>query len=184
MNYINYKKNELSRIKISEITGQLPDLRNVNKAKVISEWLMDWLDSVDLTNHLLPTKAEFAYTLGVSLGTIQNVFKILEDKDYIFLKQRIGAIIKNKNTSIALKKQTSKSDITFQQVKNYIYTELNIGDILPASRTLAKELNVSLHTVRLAVNKLINDGILEDTEKGITLLNKNFTNKKICSRCL
>lgn len=178
MNYINYKKNELIKLKISDIGENLPDLKNVNKAKVISEWLMNWLDSVNLTNHLLPTKEEFAYTLGVSLGTIQNVFKILEDKEYIFLKQRIGAVIKNKNSSIAVKKQTSKADITFQKVKDYIADELNINDTFPPSRTLAKKLNVSLHTIRLSINKLINDGTLQKTENVIILVNKNFENKK------
>ena len=83
MNYINYKKNTLNKLKVSDINMPIPNLKNENKTQVISEWLIQWLDSVDFNNYLLPTKAEFAYSLGVSLGTVQNVFKILEDKGYI-----------------------------------------------------------------------------------------------------
>ena len=61
---------------------------------------------------LLPTKADLAYYLGVSLGTIQNVLKILEDKEYIYSKQRIGSIIKDKNDNLSeMRKKTSKKDI-------------------------------------------------------------------------
>ena len=92
MNYTSYKKNELIKLKFSDIDLPVPDLKNTNKSQVIADWLMMWLDSKNLDGYLLPSKAEFAYSLGVSLGTVQNVFKILETKNYIFLKQKIDKI--------------------------------------------------------------------------------------------
>ena len=91
MGYINYKKNDLKRIKIEDMKVSLPDLRNVNKTQKITDWLTERIENGLKDNsigigYLLPTKAEFAYALGVSLGTIQNVLKILEDKNYIYSK--------------------------------------------------------------------------------------------------
>jgi len=172
MNYVNYKKNELRKLTVSDIDLALPNLKNTNKSEEISKWIMKWIDTdlkkgqIEIGN-LLPTKAEFAYSLGVSLGTIQNTFKILEDKNYIFLKQRIGAIIKDKkDTSIKVRKQTSKQDIATEEIKTYIKnTKLGIGDKLPSSRQLSKLTEISLNTIRVSVNKLMNDNILEYNNK-------------------
>ena len=78
MNYTNCSNNKLSKLSVSDITSPLPDLKNTVKTDTIADWLISWLESNNIEGALLPTKAEFAYALGVSLGTIQNVFKILE----------------------------------------------------------------------------------------------------------
>ena len=78
---------------------------------------MAWIDKALETQkisygYLLPTKAELAYALGVSLGTIQNVLRMLEDNDYIYSKQCIGSIIKDRNDMESeIRKRTSKKDI-------------------------------------------------------------------------
>ena len=80
------KKNSLRQIRPDEISISLPDLKNsdVPKAVTISKWLMEWIDTdleagrVEIGN-LLPGKAEFAYLLGVSIGTIQNSLRFVED---------------------------------------------------------------------------------------------------------
>lgn len=180
MNYINYKKNELIKLKVSDIELSFPNLKNTNKAQAISEWLIEWLKSNQLDGALLPTKAEFAYSLGVSLGTIQNVFKILEDKNYIFLKQRIGAIIKSGKDSVKLRKQTSKTDIAVEVIKEYILSSgMNLGEKFPSSRRMAKMTEISLNTIRLSINKLISDGILKLTGDGVVLNNKDFKVEKV-----
>ncbi len=180
MNYVNYKKNELKKLKVSDINLKYPDLKNLNKAQTIANWLITWIDANNFENSLLPTKAEFAYSLGVSLGTIQNVFKILEDKGYILLKQRIGAIINNTTDSQIMRKQTTKVDIAAETIKDYILSsQMNIGDKFLSTRRLAKLTNISLNTIRLAVNKLINDGVIKQTESGLVLNKNNFeVNKK------
>ena len=182
MNYINYKKNTLNKLKVSDINMPIPNLKNENKTQVISEWLIQWLDSVDFNNYLLPTKAEFAYSLGVSLGTVQNVFKILEDKGYILLKQRIGAVIRPNNKTSNIRKQTSKVDIATEKVKDYILkSNCSEGEKLMSARKLAVELQIPLNTTRLAINKLISDDILIKNNNEIFINNIKFKISEIDS---
>jgi len=118
MDYINYKKNKLQRISISEFDKEELDRTVDNKTEMISNWISNCIKKADFSNYLLPTKAEFAYALGVSLGTIQNVFKILEDRQEIFLKQRIGAIVRSSDDTNQIRRQTSKIDISSEKIKS------------------------------------------------------------------
>ena len=124
---------------------------------------------------MLPTKAELAYALGVSLGTIQNVLRMLEDNDYIYSKQCIGSIIKDRNDMESeIRKRTSKKDIAEEKIKNFIKSsEMKIGDIMPPSRQLAREINMTLNTVRGAISTLITEDVLEYNNKK-DLLVKNI----------
>lgn len=161
MNYTSYKKNELIKLKLSDIDLPLPDLKNTNKSQVIADWLMIWLDSKNLDGYLLPSKAEFAYSFGVSLGTVQNVFKILETKNYIFLKQKIGAIVSKANNKI-IRKQTSKSDIGYNKIKEFIRSsDMKIGESFPSNRQLSQITDISLSTIRVSINRLLTEGILK-----------------------
>ncbi len=187
MKYINYKKSELESISIEKFKTSLPELKNVNKTEVLSKWLMKAIDT-GLNNNtftygqLLPKKAEFAYALGVSLGTIQNVLRILEDNDYIYSKQCIGSILKDRtDKELNIRKQTSKKDFAEEKIKQYIKTNnLLIGDKLPASRQLSRELDITLNTLRSASSSLISDGILEyNKNKELIIKTLNFdTNNK------
>lgn len=84
--YIFPQKSSLTKIDISSIDMDLPDLKNIfeSKSVVIAKWLMSWIEH-DLAcgkisiNNILPSKAEFAYLLGVSIGTMQNSFRYIED---------------------------------------------------------------------------------------------------------
>ena len=175
---MNCQKNKLAKLTVSDINRPLPVLQNTVKTEAIANWLMGWLDSNDLEGSLLPTKAEFAYHLGVSLGTVQNVFKILENKHYIFLKQRVGAIITNKN-DITLRKQTSKADIAAEIIKDFILSsDLNLGDKFVSARKLSQLTNISLNTVRVAIDKLVSNKILEATDNCLILKNKDFKVQK------
>ena len=175
---MNCQKNKLAKLTVSDINRPLPVLQNTVKTEAIANWLMGWLDSNDLEGSLLPTKAEFAYHFGVSLGTVQNVFKILENKHYIFLKQRVGAIITNKN-DITLRKQTSKADIAAEIIKDFILSsDLNLGDKFVSARKLSQLTNISLNTVRVAIDKLVSNKILEATDNCLILKNKDFKVQK------
>ena len=88
MTYVTYKKNELRHLKVSDMNMSIPNLQNSNKTETIANLIMKSIDAALKTNvakigDLLPKKSDLAYYLGVSLGTIQNVLKILEDKEYI-----------------------------------------------------------------------------------------------------
>lgn len=183
MKYINYKKNELNRIKISDFKSTLPDLKNVEKTSTVANWLMQWIDasleSAEIkAGDLLPKKAELAYYLGVSLGTMQNVLRILEDNNYIYSKQCIGSIIKDRgNVEIQIRKKTSKKDIAEEKIKKYILdNSYKTDSILPSSRQLAREVGMALNTVRNAIQMLITQGILKyNDKKDLIVINDSFT---------
>ena len=179
MDYINYKKNKLQRISISEFDKEELDRTVDNKTEMISNWISNCIKKADFSNYLLPTKAEFAYALGVSLGTIQNVFKILEDRQEIFLKQRIGAIVRSSDDTNQIRRQTSKIDISSEKIKEYIMdSELNIGDKLISARKLSLHLNIPLNTIGLAIKKLTSEGILNNNNGEITVNKNSFDLEK------
>lgn len=180
-------KKDLRQININDITIGFPDLKNSTepKAVTISRWIMDWIDT-DLKSEkinyqdLLPSKADFAFTLSVSIGTIQNAFRIIEDAGYVESKQCIGTLIKNKNTSSSLRKLTSKRESSIEELKKYIKSnKLKEGDNLPSSRVIAKAISTSPNTTRLALEALCKSGIIErkikkSNDAGWTIKNLNF----------
>ena len=169
-NYILASKSKLVQLKLSDFEFSNPDLRNSKESKAIS--IANWLINIIETNlksgkisanNLLPSKAEFAYYLGVSVGTIQNALRYIEDKGYVESKQRIGTIIKNRSEkSCMLRKLTSKRDIAILEVKKFITSnKLRTGSYLPSSRALAAMIGCSANTTRLAFEYLCGMGILE-----------------------
>ncbi|MBQ7125776.1 GntR family transcriptional regulator [bacterium] len=171
----------MRRIELSEMAPHVHSFHpKENKADKISKWLISWI-AISLGNKtiqpldLLPTKAEFAFHLGVSLGTMQNVFRFVEDAGYIESKQRIGSYIKLRgNTSI--QKLTSKKDFASDSIKKYLkQNNFKPGDRLISGRQLAKELGLSTTTVRAAIAELILQGILEKDKKNFILTGRSFS---------
>lgn len=169
-NFLLLDKSKLKKLSIKDISIPLPDLKNIfeSKAVVISNWLIDWIESdfnsgkIEETN-LLPQKAELAYHLGVSIGTMQNAFRYVEDKGYVESKQRIGTMIKNwKKSYQSVRKLTSKRDICTDLIKKYIIDKkMKPGQKIPSSRVLATILGTSPNTTRMALENLCSCGILE-----------------------
>ena len=163
------KKSDLQELKISDISADLPDLKNIKESKaiVIAKWMAGWIKS-DLksgnlkVNTLLPSKATFAYTLGVSIGTMQNALRHLEDLGHVESKQCIGTIIKDyKKSSTSMRKLTSKREIAIEEIKKYIIrNKIKIGKNLPSSRIIAENINCSPNTTRLALENLCTADIL------------------------
>ena len=163
----NSKKSSLRQIKISDIKIDLPDLKNSKESKAIAigKWLMNWIDEDKnlQPNYLLPSKPELAYLLGVSIGTIQNSLRYIEDLGYVESKQCIGTIIRDKNNECtSFRKLTSKREIAINTIKKYILEkEFSCGDFLPSSRTIASQIGYSSNTTRLALENLGTLGIIE-----------------------
>jgi len=163
------KKSDLQELKISDISADLPDLKNIKESKAIAiaKWMAEWIKS-DLksgslkVNTLLPSKATFAYTLGVSIGTMQNALRHLEDLGHVESKQCIGTIVKDyKKNSTSMRKLTSKREIAIEEIKKYIIrNKIKIGKNLPSSRIIAEKINCSPNTTRLALENLCTSGIL------------------------
>lgn len=163
-------KANLRKLSMKDISIALPDLKNIfeSKAIVIANWMIDWIEAdfkagkINETD-LLPQKAEFAYHLGVSIGTIQNALRYVEDKGYVESKQCIGTMVRNwKKQTLNVRKLTSKRDVCVELIKNYILEKkIKIGQKIPSSRVLGNVIKASANTTRLALDNLCSQGILE-----------------------
>lgn len=165
-------KSKLRKLSVKDISIAPPDLKNIfeSKAIVIANWLIDWIEAefkaakIKETD-LLPQKADLAYHLGVSIGTMQNAFRFIEDKGYVESKQCIGTMVTNwKKPNLAIRKLTSKRDICIDLIKKYIIEKkLKPGQKIPSSRMLASVIKASANTTRLALENLCSANILERT---------------------
>lgn len=161
------QKKELDRIKISDISLGLPDLKNCTgpKAVAVGKWLINLIenDSCVKPQCLLPTKPELAYLLGVSIGTVQNALRYIEDLNYVESKQCIGTIVKDRNNcGKSIRKLTSKRELAISSIKKYIVDEnYKQGAALPSSSVLSDVTGFSANTTRLALEYLAAAGILE-----------------------
>lgn len=179
-------KSKLRKLNIKDISVNLPDLKNIfeSKAVVIANWLIDWIETdfkagkIKETD-LLPQKADLAYHLGVSIGTMQNAFRYIEDKGYVESKQCIGTLVRDwKKPSLNVRKLTSKRDICVDLIKKYIVDKkFKAGQKIPSSRVLANLTGASPNTTRLALENLCSSGILErkfrSTNKANWILKSN-----------
>ncbi len=170
MNNVKYvlpQKSSLHQIKTCDITIPLPDLKNINESKAlaIGKWLMHLIDSDKCIkpNTLLPSKPELAYLLGVSIGTIQNALRYIEDLGYVESKQCIGTLVRDRNNNeFCMRKLTSKREIAINAIKKYILDKnFIINQNLPSSRSIASSIGCSANTTRLALEYLGTLGIIE-----------------------
>ena len=165
--YIRPQKGNLHKIKVSDINFPLPELKvhKESKAVALGKWFINWIenDKSVKPNYLLPSKPELAYMLGVSIGTVQNAIRYIEDLGYVEAKQCMGTLIKDRNAeNQEVRKKTAKREVAVNSIKQYIVeNKLQIGSILPASRNLAEAIGFSDNTTRLALEQLGVDGVLE-----------------------
>lgn len=166
----NVSKAALVRMDISRLPSDIPDFQapGATKDTLIAEWLKAWIiDSLqtgEITeNHLLPRKSEISSYLGVSVGTVQNAIRYIEDEGYVESKQRIGTLIRNvDNVGHRMRKQTSKRDHAVVAIKQYIVEEgFQPGQTLPSAREIAKAIRSAPNTTRLALEFLSSVGTLK-----------------------
>ena len=152
------------QIEPKDIDIKLPELKNIKESKsiAIAKWLIEFIK----TGHnakpemLLPSKPELAYMTGVSIGTIQNALRYIEDLGYITSKQSIGTMISNNNNEV--RKLTSKREIAVNLIKKYINdNNIQPQTMLPSSRIISSAINCSANTTRLALETLAANNILE-----------------------
>ena len=173
-------KNNLKKLSMKDISAEFPNLKNIfeSKAMVIAKWLIDWIEAdfkvgkIKETD-LLPQKADLAYHLGVSIGTMQNSFRYVEDKGYVESKQCIGTMVKDwKKETSTVRKLTSKRDICVDLIKKYIIDKkMKVGQKLPSSRVLATSIGISSNTTRLALERLSSMRIIEHNYKSFNEAN-------------
>ena len=155
--YAKLEKSELKRIEINELPKEIPNFKNTFESKdsIIKKWLSDWIVSAFKSgkireNNLLPKKADLAYYLGVSVGTIQNAIRSVEDSGLLESKQRIGTVIRNFEASNPIvRKSTSKREKVIAQIKKLILDNgYKINQPLPPSRQISSLIGNSTNTTR------------------------------------
>lgn len=166
----NVSKAALVRVEVSQLPREIPDFQapGATKDTLIAEWLKNWIvaslqNQTVTENHLMPKKADIAGYLGVSVGTVQNAIRYIEDEGHVESKQRIGTLIRNLDSSgQRMRKQTSKRDQAVVAIKHFIVEQaFQPGQTLPSAREIAKTILSAPNTTRLALEFLSGTGILK-----------------------
>ena len=138
-----------SRITVAEMAPHIHNfLPNENKVDKLVSWLENWIKlSLECGKikpyDFLPSKGDLACHIGVSVGTVQTVYRRVEDDGFIESKQRIGSYISDKKKKVKIQKLTSKRELAIEIVKKYIQeTGYKEGDTIISIRKLADNLRV------------------------------------------
>lgn len=160
-------------------------LSGENKVNKILAWLKNWielsLECGKITPYdLLPSKADLAYHIGVSQGTIQSVFRLLEDEGFVESKQRIGTYIKDKKNKDNIEKLTSKRELAVEILKRFILeNNYSTGDQLLSTRKIAEMTGIPNTTLRFAATTLVKAGILGKSKNHYIVNKSDFSIEKI-----
>lgn len=160
-----------------------------NKADKLSKWIITWI-VLSLKNKkiqsgdLLPSKFELACHIGVSKGTMQNAFRIVEDAGYIESKQKLGSFVKDRAKK-NIEKMTSKKDLAINSIKKHLKDKkLSDGDALPSIRELSQIADVSTATVRAAIMSLVLQGVVRKVKNTFVLTSRSFRAENVSAKTL
>ena len=181
----------INKITVADLSPHVHNfLPNENKVDKLYDWLSNWIKlSLECGKikplDFLPSKADLACHIGVSQGTIQNVFRRLEDNGFVESKQKIGTYIKEASKDVKYSKLTSKRELAVEIIKRYISeNNYNIGDEFISARSLAKILGMSNATIRLAMNGLVIENILSQKGSKFVVIKKDFDIKMVQNETL
>lgn len=162
------KESAPRQISVAEMAPHVHSfLSGENKVNKISTWLIEWIKNNLKSKKIkpydkLPAKADLAFHTGVSIGTIQNVFRFVEDSGLIESKQKIGTYIKDPKKVQNIEKLTSKRELAVEIIKKHIAEDgYRCGVCLASTRKLASLTGMSTATIRIAIGSLMSEGILE-----------------------
>ncbi len=184
----------MKKIQISQINFPPPDIKNSadTKEKTVLKWLIEWISTSISTSvfeygDFLPEKSKLAKYLGVSIGTLQNAIRQAEDSGYFESRQSVGTAIKNPSERNKIFEKTfSKKDEAILLIKKYIVDQkLKTGGLLPSTKELSQLLNIGENTVRLALNTLSRENIIDTKiQKGgrVERIYKNNFDRQSCEK--
>ena len=180
------EKKDYHKITVADMAPHVHSfLPNENKVDKILAWLKSWIQmSLDCGKvhpyYLLPSKADLACHIGVSQGTVQNAYRLLEDAGYVESKQRIGTYIKSVNKKNAVNKFTSKREIAVEVLKKYL-TENGYrkNSILPSMRELSRLTGISNTTLRMAMTNLLAENVVEKKDNSFILIKDSIEIQKV-----
>ncbi|MFM7389436.1 MAG: GntR family transcriptional regulator [Vampirovibrionales bacterium] len=162
--------NGLVRLSVKNLPKEHPDFyTGETKDVIIARWLGEWIEAglqqgTFTEQHLMPLKQDIAAVLEVSVGTVQNAFRIMEDEGLVESKQRIGTLLrKQTDADSRVRKQTSKRDTTVLAIQHYILTQgFEVGASLPSAKEVGSLIGAKVNTTRLAMEYLTNHGVIEN----------------------
>lgn len=184
-------KQQSRKITVAEMAPHVHNfLSNENKVDKLCAWLLNWI-KLSLEHRkikpydFLPSKGDLACHIGVSQGTMQNVFRRLEDAGVIESKQRIGTYIKDVKKVSDVEKLTSKRELAVEIIKKYIQENgYKIGEKLISTRKLAAITGISNTTIRIAMTCLVEQGVLEKADNVFVIKDPDFTINQITNLTL
>lgn len=161
------------RIEINELPTEIPDFSSTYEPKdsIIKKWITNWILSAISKNKIkendiLPKKSEISEYLGVSVGTVQNAIRYVEDSGLLKSKQKLGTMISNVTNPLGnFSKLTSKREKTILAIKKTILQKgCKVGKPIPSIRKMSEYIGISQNTTRLAYEHLCSIGILESMQ--------------------
>ena len=175
----------MDKIELTFFQKNLDKLTIQDNKKLLSivTWLENILTNSDYTGKLLmPKKSELAKILHVGLGTIQNAYRILEDKGLLISKQCVGTFYVT-DKSQNFRKLTSKKDILINSILTYFLNkEFKINDKIPSIRYFSNKFNASTATILQVFETLEQENILENLDGTRRIKSLDFENKKLSTK--
>ena len=178
------QNNKPRQITVAEMAPHIHSFKaGENKVNKITEWLKNWIEHSLETGQIkpydkLPTKGDLAFHISVSIGTIQNAFRHVEDMGLVDSKQKIGTYIKD-NTGNKIEKLTSKRDTACNIIKQFLVeNNYKKGDILISTRKFSKITGISASTISTALNALVIEGILLKNKNSFIIASDKITYKQ------
>ena len=143
------------KITINEMPSEIPDFEQSFESKdsLIKKWITNWILSAlskktIKENDILPGKSELSSYLGVSIGTVQNAIRYVEDEGLLKSKQKIGTMISNMSNPFSdIKKSTSKREKAILAIKKVIlHGGYKVGKNIPSTRKMSEQIGNKLRT--------------------------------------
>ena len=167
------KIEEQRRITINELPDDIPDFNTTYEPKdsIIKKWIINWIltalsKNQIKENDILPHKKDISAYLGVSIGTVQNAIRYVEDEGYLKSKQRLGTMVSTCSNPLNpnIKLTSKREKAIFAIKKAIVQKEYKIGKPIPSTRKMSEFLGISQNTTRLAYEYLCSVGILESMQ--------------------
>ena len=175
-----------SRITVAEMAPHIHNfLPHENKVDKLVSWLENWIKlSLECGKikpyDFLPSKGDLACHIGVSVGTVQTVYRRVEDDGFLESKQRIGSYISDKKKKVKIQKLTSKRDLAIEIIKKILLESgYNVGDKILSSRKISDITGFSIAVINNAIKFLTIEGVLKKQNRFFVLNKKDFNVEKI-----
>lgn len=168
-NFVQPDKSKLKQIPISEfadfINANIEGSKTEYLVKNIEKWIKENFGKTVHSNDLMPPKTLMADLLDISTGTVQNIYRQLENKGLVYSKQCVGTLIADiNNKDLKLRKSSSKRDFAVELIKTFILkNNFKKGQLLPSVRAISQYINIPVNTTGNAMENLVELGIVEKT---------------------